>query len=222
MINDFFKDFPKYVAELLFEKNAVKVNLDNEFKLKGGVSSPVFCETPILQSDVEARSRICGLLLFWANRHYQNIDAVVGVASGGIGWAASLAANKLLPLLCVHAVPKDHGLYNQIDGEIPFDGANILVIDDTVTSGRSVLSVIKALREGKNGKKANVLGVCSVFDWDFPVVNQKFEEMQVEKRHILTFGELLEYGAANKLLAPEIEERLRAFYNEHCWHPLDE
>lgn len=218
---DFFEHFPQDVAELLYAKNAVKIDLENGFNLKGGVRSPVFCDMPVLQSDVRARSQICGLLLFWVNKHYQNIDAVVGVASGGIGWAASLTGNKLLPLLCAHAVPKDHGLNNQIDGELPFDGANVLVIDDTVTSGRSVLSVIKALREGKNGKKANVLGVCSVFDWDFPVVNKRFEEMGVEKRHIITFGTLLEYGATNKLLEPDVEKRLRLFYKEHCWQPLD-
>ncbi|MBO5284329.1 MAG: hypothetical protein J6B00_00465 [Alphaproteobacteria bacterium] len=217
---DFFEHLPQDVAELLFAKNAVKIDLENGFALKGGIHSPVFCEMPVLQSDVDARSQICGLLLFWVNRHYRDIDAVVGVASGGIGWAASLAGNKLLPLLCAHAVPKDHGMHNQIDGELPFDGAKVLVIDDTVTSGRSVLSVIKALREGKNGKKADVLGVCSVFDWDFPVVNQKFAEMGVEKMHILTFGSLLKYGVVHNLLTPDVEKRLQAFYNEHCWHPL--
>lgn len=219
---NFFENFPQDVAELLYAKNAVKIDLKNGFNLKGGVHSPVFCDVPVLQSDIRARSRICSLLLFWVNRHYQNIDAVVGVASGGIGWAASLAGNKLLPLLCVHAVAKDHGLNNHIDGELPFDGAKVLVIDDTVTSGRSVLSVIKALREGKNGKKADVLGVCSVFDWDFPVVNQKFATMGVEKRHILTFGTLLEYGVSHNLLASDDEERLHTFYKKHCWHPLDD
>ena len=125
------------------------------------------------------------------NSHYPEIDAVVGVASGGIGWAMTLANCKLLPVLYARRDAKDHGLLNQIEGELPKDGAKVVVLDDVITTGRSALSVCEALQRGKNGKKAEVLGVFTVFDWDFSVVNKQFEEAGLYFCYLKIMGVLL-------------------------------
>ena len=82
---------------------------------------------------IYARSRVSSRILFWVNSHYPEIDDVVGVASGGIGWAMTLANCKLLPVLYARRESKDHGLLNQIEGELPKDGAKVVVLDDVIT-----------------------------------------------------------------------------------------
>lgn len=215
---EFLENAKREVVETLYDCDAVKISAENEpFQLKGGVVSPLFCDASALENTVETRGKVVSALLFMMNTMYSNVDAIVGVASGGISWATSLANSRCLPLLRAHAAPKDHGLCNQIDGQIPYDGANVVVIDDIITSGHSVLSVVNALRKGKNGKRANVLAVFSIFDWDFPSVNQKFEEANVVKHHITDFNTVLKYGFENNKFSDDsienvaFSERIAAF-----------
>ena len=91
-------------------------------------------------------------------------------------------------------------LHNQIEGELPKDGAKVVIIDDVITTGGSTLSVVEALRRGKNGKRAEVLGVFTVFDWDFTVVNKKFEDAGVSKTRITTMESVVRYGIEHGLL----------------------
>jgi len=214
---NFLEEAKKRVIKTLYDWNAVKVG---EFQLKGGFSSPVFVDTGVLESTIDTRGSVSSALLALVHEdckrtHRLNINAVVGVVSGGISWAASLANCDALSLLRAHAYPKDHGLGNQIDGELPFDGAKVIIIDDMVTSGKSVLSVVEALRAGKNGKKADVLKVYTIFDWCFPSVDAKFKEARVEKKHLISFKDLLDYGFEHGKLPAESETPIRQFYEEN-------
>lgn len=218
----FVKEAKKRVIKTLYEWDAVKVDLINKFQLKGGFFSPVFVDAGVLESTIDTRGCASSAMLalvhddFKRRRNRLDVDAVVGVVSGGISWAASLANCDALSLLRAHAHPKDHGLRNQIDGELPFDGAKVIVVDDMITTGKSVLSVVEALRAGKNGKKAEVLGVYTIFDWCFPSVDAKFEEAGVEKKHLISFKDLLDYGFEHHKLPAESEAPIRHFYEEHC------
>jgi orotate phosphoribosyltransferase len=87
------------------------------------------------------------------------------------------------------------------------------VLDDVITTGKSALSVVNALRAGKNGKKAEVLSVYSVFDWDIPSVNKMFEENNIEKYSLVTVKTLLDYGVENQLLDKKVADKLLEFYN---------
>ncbi len=216
MMTKIIEEAPEMVAESLFDVGAVKVNLTQNFMLSAGINSPLYCDARLFYSNFDARARISALVLFWINKHHPDIDAVVGVMSGGIGLAASLANNKQLPLLYVRRAPKDHGLFNQIEGELPFDGAKVIVVDDVITTGQSALKVVEALRRGQNGKRANVLSVCTVFDWNFPAVNQLFEDANIEKRHLTTLNSLVAYGVKHQLLTDDEEQQIRQFYRQHC------
>ena len=125
---DYLKDAPDEIAKMLFKLGAVKVNLSNYYRLGSGDFSPLYVDARQLLSDMDARSRVSSRILFWVNSHYPEIDAVVGVASGGIGWAMTLANCKLLPVLYARRDAKDHGLLNQIEGELPKDGAKVVVL----------------------------------------------------------------------------------------------
>lgn len=213
---DYLKDAPDEIAKMLFKLGAVKVNLSNYYRLGSGDFSPLYVDARQLLSDVDARGQVSSRILFWVNNCYPEIDAVVGVASGGIGWAMTLANCKLLPVLYARRDAKDHGLFNQIEGELPKDGAKVVVLDDVITTGRSALSVCEALQCGKNGKKAEVLGVFTVFDWDFSVVNKQFEEAGIPKTRIIPLNTLIAYGINHGLLSDEDKRQIEEFYRQHC------
>ena len=213
-MKDFLESAKREIVQTLYAKNAIKWNFEKKFKLKGGILSPMFCNAGILESTLETRGMVTSSLVFWTGYNFKNVDAIVGMASGGISWATSLANSKGLSLLRGHATPKEHGLLNQFDGELPFDGAKVIVIDDIVTSGKSILNVVNALREGVDGKKAEVLAVFTIFDWDFPKANQRFEDAGVKKFHIISFDEVLDYGFKNNLLPEGTAEQVRLFRSE--------
>ena len=198
---NFLENTPDEISEVLFRLGAIKVNLSKYFKLGSGDYSPLYCDARTLYSNVDARNLVCSRIVFWVNSHFKEVDAVVGVTSGGIGWAMTLANCNQLPLLYARKEPKDHGLHNQIEGELPKDGAKVVIIDDVITTGGSTLSVVDALRKGKNGKRAEVLGVFTVFDWDFTVVNKKFEDACVSKTRITTMESVVKYGIEHGLLS---------------------
>ena len=206
----------RIVVSNLYANGALNINFENPYLLSSGVKSPLYIDAGVLISDFGSRSRICGSILFWINRHHPEIDAVVGIANGGTAWSSSVANNKLIPLLYALPKPKDHGLNNQIVGELPHDGAKVVVIDDVITTGKSAISVVEALRNGKNGKKAEVLAVYSVFDWEFPEVNEEFKAKGIEKHNLVTIDSLFKYGVENGLLDVDVEKRLREFYQEQC------
>jgi len=213
-MKQFFKEAKEEIIETLYAKNAIKWNLTDKFQLKGGILSPMFCNAGILENTIETRGTVSSALIFWLGYHFKDVDAVVGMASGGISWATSLANCKCLPLLRAHAIPKNHGLLNQFDGELPFDGAKVIVIDDIITSGKSVLNVVNALREGVEGKKAEVVAVFSIFDWNFAATNHRFENAGVKKFHIISFDEVLQYGFENSLLPEGAAEEIQEFREE--------
>jgi len=213
-MEEFFKKAKREVIETLYSKNAIKWNLKDKFQLKSGVLSPMFCNAGVLENTLETRGSVISAMVFWLGYNFKKADAIVGMASGGISWATSIANSKGLDFLRAHARPKEYGLLNQFEGELPFDGAKVIVIDDIITTGKSVLNVVNALHEGVDGKKAEVLAVFSIFDWDFPHVNQRFEKAGVKKYHIISFEEVLAYGFEHNLLPEGAEEQITQFRKE--------
>lgn len=203
------------VIEVLYRQNAVKINLETGFVLKGNTKSPVYVNLGVLENDPDARGDIASaFFLVLAQNH--DFDGVVGVESGGVSWASNIANSRVLPLIRVSGQPKDYGLYNQIEGELPMNGIRVLVMDNAITTGENVLNVVEALRRGENGKSAQVMGVCTVFDWDFPSVNQKFYNAGVKKFSLTTCQEVLDYGFDNNLLPTEAKSAIDAFRKQYC------
>lgn len=213
---DILKACYDVVVQGMYEDGAVNVNFEEQFLLSSGVKSPLYIEASSLLSNWNSRSAIMSNFLFWINtdcaQKRTKVDAVVGIAQGGIVWASAYANSNALPLLYAFSRKKDHGLFNQIAGELPFDGCKVVVVDDAITTGYSALEVVKALREGKNGKKAEVLGVYSIFDWNFPEVNKKFAELNIEKHHVVSVNDLLDYGVKNNHLDAEVVNRINEYY----------
>jgi orotate phosphoribosyltransferase len=207
---DFIRETKERVCELLYQQNAVKINPEKFFILKGDIKSPLWFNLGVLENDFGTRSSIASALHIILT-HNHDFDAVVGVVSGGVSWASNIANSRALPLIRVHSEPKKFGLFNQIEGEIPSDDAKVLIVDDAITSGINALKVVDALRRGENGKRAQVLGLCTIFDWDFPAVNEKFISVGVKKFSLVKFQEIIDYGFAHGYLSEDVRPAIDQF-----------
>ena len=211
---DFIKETKERVCELLYQQNAVKVNIENTFTLKGDIKSPLWFNLGVLETDFGTRSSIASALhILLTCKH--DFDAVAGVVSGGVSWASNIANSRALPLIRVHSEPKNHGLFNQIEGEIPEDGARVLVVDDAVTTGKNALKVIEALRRGEDGRRAQVVALCTIFDWHFSAVDEKFYQAGVQKFSLVGFQEVLDYGYERNLLPENAKPSINAFCEQY-------
>jgi len=208
------KDAPKAIVELMFKLGAVKISETNEFELSSGIMSPIYFDMDVLYSDVDARILLSSRVLFWINDQYNNVDAYVGILMGGIPLAAAITNSKLKPLLSVRKEPKRYGLKNQIGGDFPCDNAKVVVIDNEITTGESAIKAVEALRAGKDGKKADVLAIYTVIDWNFPSVNKLFEQAGIVKNSLITFGFLVEYGIKQNYISAKQANVIHKFYQQ--------
>ena len=211
---DFIKETKNRVCELMYQQNAVRVNVVDSFTLKGDIKSPLWFNVGVLENDFGTRSSMASALHILLT-HNHDFDAVAGVVSGGISWASNIANSRALPLIRVHSEPKKFGLFNQIEGELPEDGSKVLIVDDAITSGVNALKVVEALRKGENGKRAEVVALCTIFDWDFPAVNEKFISVGVKKYSLVKFQEVIDYGFEQGFLSEDVRPAIEAFCQQY-------
>lgn len=211
---DFIKETKERVCELLYQQNAVKVNLVDGFTLKSGIKSPLWFNLGVLESDFGTRSSVASALHILLTRNH-DFDVVAGVVSGGVSWASNIANSRALPLIRTYSEPKNFGLCNQIEGDLPNDGARVLLVDNSVTSGGNVLKVVDALRKGVDGKRAEIVGFCTIFDWDFPAVNEKFISVGVKKFSLVRFQEVIDYGFEHGYLTEDVRPAIEAFCQQY-------
>lgn len=225
----FIQNTRESACELLYVTHAVKVDVKKGFKLKSGVMSPIWFSVGVLESDFAARSSTVSALQVMLTGNHE-FDAVAGVVSGGVSWASCIANSRALPLLRVHSEKKEFGLHNQIEGKLPEDGTRVLVVDNVITSGSNALKVVEVLRKGEKTtvdgeesvaeddkciKRAEVMGFLTIFDWDFPAVNEKFISLGVKKFSLVKFQEVLDYGFAHGYLSEDVRPAIDAFCKQY-------
>ena len=181
------------LIECLYETNSVKVNFSEPFTLSSGIKSPIYVDTMTLMSSRHAHYASTNLIAqVGLDEKSRDGNTVVSVCPGGIPWGQTLAFSKAWNSLFCYKTPKTYGLKNQLEGEL-CDDARIVIVDDTITTGSAVLAVIDAIkREGK--PDSEVLSVFTMIDWDFKEVNEMFISKGIEKHHLLTMMDIIEYG----------------------------
>ena len=165
------KETAQTAAELLLRIKAVKLSPNDLFTWASGIKSPIYCDNRVTLSYPEIRTFIRQNFVKAIEEQFPEPEVIAGVATGGIAQGALVAQEMGLPFVYVRSGKKDHGLTNQIEGEVR-PGQNIVMVEDLISTGSSSLGVVQALRDAG----CRILGMVAIFTYDLPKALKAFEE----------------------------------------------
>jgi len=181
----------KKVAEqtinYLTQINAIKLNTKNPFTWTSGIKSPIYCDNRLILSYPNIRKFVADKMSDIVKNIYGEDISIAGVATGAIAIGAMIAERLNLPYAYVRPEPKGHGLKNQIEGSIQ-EGTNVVVIEDLISTGKSSLNAINALKS----EGYNVMGMLSIFPYNFQFANKKFEDQNILINSLSDYNSLVE------------------------------
>ncbi len=185
MISD--KNTAKKTAELLLSIKAIKLQPNEPFTWASGWRSPIYCDNRITLSYVPIRNYIrenlCKIIL----EKHGKPDVIAGVATGAIAIGVLVAQELGVPFIYVRPEPKKHGRKNQIEGFLD-NGQNIVVVEDLISTGKSSLNAVKALKD----TDAKVKGMVAIFNYGFNIARKNFENANVELSTLSDYENLIE------------------------------
>ena len=165
----------KKIAESLLQIKAIKLQPEKPFTWASGWKSPIYCDNRIALSYPKVRTYIRQELVTAIEETYGRPDVIAGVATAAIAQGALVAEAMGLPFVYVRASAKDHGRENLIEGEIT-EGQTVVVIEDLISTGKSSLKAVEALREAG----CKVKGMISIFTYGFSLAESNFEKKKIE------------------------------------------
>jgi len=163
------------IAESLLQIKAIKLNPTNPFQWASGWNSPIYCDNRKTLSYPPVRTFIRQQFVNAINERYPNVEAIAGVATGGIALGALVAEAMGLPFAYVRSASKGHGMQNMIEGDI-FKDQKIVIIEDLISTGGSSLKAVTALRE----HGCDILGMVAIFTYGFDLAKRNFEESKCD------------------------------------------
>lgn len=169
------EDLKKVFAAKLLDIKAIKLQPNDPFTWASGWKSPFYCDNRKTLSYHDVRSFVKLELTHAVMENFPEAEAVAGVATGAIAQGALVADELALPYAYVRPKPKDHGMKNQIEGQLP-EGAKVVVVEDLISTGGSSLKAVAALREA--GFK--VVGMVASYTYGFPIAEQAFKDADVK------------------------------------------
>jgi orotate phosphoribosyltransferase len=179
------------VAEKLLQIKAIKLNVDNPFTWASGLRSPVYCDNRITLSFPELRTYIRQQLVKAIQEHFEGVDVIAGVATAGIPQGVLVAEALGLPFVYVRSSKKSHGLANQIEGRLN-SGQSVVVVEDLVSTGKSSLAAVDALREAG----ANVKGMVAIFTYGLQVADANFADKDCKLVTLSDYNHLIELAVS--------------------------
>lgn len=198
----------KLIAKDLLSMKAVFLRPDEPFTWASGIKSPIYCDNRLILSDPEVRERVENAIAKTVKELYPECEALMGTSTAGIAHAAIAAQILKLPMGYVRASAKDHGRTNKIEGKL-LPGQKVVVIEDLISTGGSVIDVVNALRD----EKAEVLGVVSIFTYGMQKGLDRLKAANVENTSLTDFDVLTKVAAEEGYIKESDVERLIAFRN---------
>ena len=203
----------KTIAHDLLSIGAVFLSPDEPFTWASGIKSPVYCDNRLTLTSPEVRNDVENGLAEIVREVYPECEVLMGTSTAGIAHAAIVGHIMGLPMGYVRSSAKDHGRGNQIEGRLE-PGQKVVVIEDLISTGGSVLDVVKVLREAG----AEVLGVASIFTYGMKKGLDRMAEADVKNVSLTNFDVIAEVAAESGYIRQEDVARLIAFRN----NPADE
>ncbi len=203
----------KLIAKDLLKIKAVFFSPDEPFTWASGIKSPVYCDNRLTLTAPEVRTDVETGLAKLIKENYPDVEVLMGTSTAGIAHAAITAHLMNLPMGYVRSGAKDHGRQNQIEGKLE-KGQKVVVVEDLISTGGSVIEVVNVLREAG----AEVLGVVSIFTYGMQKGLDRLKDANVKNISLTNFDVIAEVAAEEGYIKPEDIERLIAFRN----NPSDE
>ena len=201
------------IAKDLLKIKAVFLSPDEPFTWASGIKSPIYCDNRLTLTAPEVRTDVEKALAEVVKNHYPEAEVLMGTSTAGIAHAAITAHLLDMPMGYVRSGAKDHGRQNQIEGKLN-PGDKVVVIEDLISTGGSVIEVVDALREAG----AEVLGVASIFTYGMKKGLERLEAANVKNISLTDFDTIVEVAANENYIKAEDKERLIKFRN----NPSDE
>ncbi|WAC03416.1 orotate phosphoribosyltransferase [Lacinutrix neustonica] len=206
---------PRQAAKVLLQVNAIKLKPQDPFTWASGWKSPIYCDNRIVLSFPPIRNYIREEMSKFIEQHYGKPDVIAGVATGAIGIGMLVAEYMGLPFVYVRPEAKSHGRQNQIEG-FPESGQNVVVIEDLISTGKSSLNAVRALKKAN----VNVKGMVAIFTYSFDIAKQNFQAENIELNTLSNYENLLlEAVEANYITQEQLETLADWNANPAEWNP---
>lgn len=199
----FNKQTAGQTAKVLLQVNAIKLQPKDPFTWASGWKSPIYCDNRIILSYPPVRNYIREVMAKFIEDQYGKPDVIAGVATGAIGIGMLVAEYLGLPFIYVRPEAKGHGRQNQIEGHIE-SGQNVVVVEDLISTGKSSLNAVKALKEAN----VNVKGMVAIFSYGFEVAKNNFESEDITLHTLSNYESLLTEAAASNYISEKDIETL--------------
>ena len=201
------------IAKDLLKIKAVFFRPNEPFTWASGIKSPVYCDNRLTLTDVEVRNDVEHGLAQIIRENYPDAEVLMGTSTAGIAHAAITGHIMNLPMGYVRSGAKDHGRQNRIEGRLE-KGQKVVVVEDLISTGGSVIEVVDALREAG----AEVLGIASIFTYGRKKGLERLANADVKNVSLTDFDAIAEVAAEDGYIKSDDIARLIAFRN----NPSDE
>lgn len=206
-------EIKKTVAKALLDIGAVFLRPEQPFTWASGIKSPVYCDNRLILSAPDARTVVEQAIADTVKAQYPECEMLMGTSTAGIAHAAIAAQINGMPMGYVRSGAKDHGRQNQIEGKMP-EGTKVVVIEDLISTGGSVIEVVDALRAAG----AQVLGIVSIFTYGMQKGLDRLAAAEVKNVSLTDFDTVCAVAADTGYIKAEDIARLLAFRD----NPSDE
>ena len=192
------------VAEFLLQIKAIKLQPNNPFTWASGWKSPIYCDNRITLSHPAIRTYIRQKLSTLIQEEFGSVSVIAGVATAGIPQGVLVAQELGLPFIYVRAKAKEHGTGNLIEGEFS-PGQRVVVVEDLISTGKSSLQAVQALRDAG----CEVAGLVGIFNYGFDAADENFKNAKCRFLTLSNYNALIEYAAEHSFVSTDDIKILR-------------
>lgn len=191
-------EIEQQVAEFLLQIKAIKLQPNNPFTWASGWKSPIYCDNRTTLSHPTIRTYIRQNLTSLIQEEFGPVACVAGVATAGIPQGALVAQELGLPFVYVRAKPKEHGTGNLIEGDV-FAGQRVIVVEDLISTGKSSLQAVDALRAAG----CDVAGLVAIFTYGFDAAAENFKKANCRFATLSNYNALIKYAEEHQYISKE-------------------